>query len=289
MIESVVEQGWADHDKDSAGVLERTVQAIPRIEDAKHLPAVAALLVHVAGEHLGRWGDGLAALDRLAALPVHGPASPEAQALLRSRAALLLGSGDRAAAEDCIARAHPAVPTLPAASTRVRVLAVAASALAGQRRVDDAIALFEEALSLASYGPDKADPASRALAVTGNNLAASLEEKTGRSAAEDRLLELAAKTGRRYWEVAGTWLETERAEYRLCMTYVALGRSKDALDHATLCLALCEKNGADAAELFFAHEALAKASKARMKELLTKVEESMKNYCEETLAKLTTQ
>jgi len=260
VIESLIEQGWAEHDKDSAGVFERTSAAIPTIDDAKHLPAVAALIVHAAGEHLGRFREALAALDRLAALPVHRAGSAEAQALLRSRAALLLAAGDRAAAEDCIERAHAA--GLPVASTRARVLAVASAALAGQRQTPRAIALFEEALALAAYGPKKDDPAARALAVTGNNLAASLEEKPGRSAEEDRLLELASKTGRRFWEIAGTWLEVERAEYRLAMSYLALGRASQALVHAKECRAICEKNGADDEELKYAREVVSKAEAA---------------------------
>ncbi|MEZ0228788.1 MAG: hypothetical protein ACAI25_09200 [Planctomycetota bacterium] len=284
MIESLVEQGWAEHEKDSAGVLARCEGAIPEVTEAKHLPGLAALLVHVAGEHLGEWKRGLSALDRMMSLPVVKAGTAEAQALLRSRATLLLASGDRATADEVIARAQTA--GLPVASTRIRVLAVAASALAGQKQVEAGVALFEEALSLAAYGPDKADPAARALAVTGNNLACSLEEKKVRTPAEDRLLELAARTGRRFWEVAGTWIEVERAEYRLAMTCLALGRAKDAVTHANECLALCEKNGADAGELFFANEALARAHKARMVELLAEVDAGIRPWCEETLKKL---
>jgi hypothetical protein len=39
----------------------------------------------------------------------------------------------------------------------------------------------------------------------------------------------AAKTTRKYWEIAGTWLEIERAEYRLAMTYLAAGDLNVAL------------------------------------------------------------
>jgi tetratricopeptide (TPR) repeat protein len=279
VIEKLIEQGWADHDKDSAGVLARLAEAIPEVK-AADIPAFAGLLVHVSGEHLGRWDDGLALLGRLEA-----PAgTPEAQVLLRSRATLLLAKGDRRAGEELIERAHSGA--LPMASTRIRVLAVAAAALAGQRQIDEGIRLFQEALALATYGPGKEDPAARALAVTGNNLAASLEEKKDRDARGDALLELASRTARRFWEIAGTWLEVERAEYRLAMSFIALGRSREALAHATECLALCEKNGADAGERFFAHEALARAHRARMKELLGEVDPSLRSWCEETLQKL---
>jgi predicted DNA-binding WGR domain protein len=189
-MKEVLAEGWAEHDAvphdqalDAAGILERVADAIPGIASPRRILPVAGLIVHLAGEHLARWADGLALLDRLAALPGLEEGSKEAQALLRARAALLVASGDRAAAEECMARAHR--PELPAPSTRVRVLAVAASALAGvcpvatwperEGRVAEALVLFEEAVALAAYGPDGRDPAARALAVLGNDLACALE------------------------------------------------------------------------------------------------------------------
>ena len=63
----------------------------------------------------------------------------------------------------------------------------------------------------------------RALAVAANNLASSLEERSTRSAGERELMILAAQTARHYWGRAGGWLETERAEYRLAMSWVQAG------------------------------------------------------------------
>jgi tetratricopeptide (TPR) repeat protein len=295
-LDAFVSQGWTDHERDSAGVLARLPDALPLVTAPAHVATLTALLVHVAGEHLGRWHDGLALLERVAALSVVAPGSAEDQAVARGRATLLLCAGDRAGADALLARAHPA--GLPEGSTRARVLAVAASALAGQRRIDEALVLFDEALRVADYGPAKDDPAARALAVTGNNLACALEERPGRTAAEDRLLELAARTGRRFWEVAGGWTQVERAEYRLAMTFVALGRAQDALTHARACLSLCEANGADAGELFFAHEALARAHHAvgdaaaaraacaRMAELQATLDPSLADYAREVSAKV---
>lgn len=298
-LDTFVSQGWTDHERDSAGVLARLPDALPLVTAPAHVATLTALLVHVAGEHLGRWHEGLALLDRVAALPLVAPGSPEDQAVARGRATLLLCAGDRAAADALLVRAHPA--GLPEASTRARVLAVAASALAGQRRVDDALALFDESLRAADYGPTRDDPAARALAVTGNNLACALEERASRTPAEDRLLELAARTGRRFWEVAGGWMQVERAEYRLAMTYLALGRAADALTHASACLSVCEANGADAGERFFAHEALARAqhaagdaagaraARARMAEALATIDPSsggLADHARETAAKV---
>ena len=60
----------------------------------------------------------------------------------------------------------------------------------------------------------------RALAITGNGLACTLEEKPDRTADERALMILAAQTARHHWAIAGTWLETERAEYRLANTWL---------------------------------------------------------------------
>ena len=106
-------------------------------------------------------------------------------------------------------------------------------------------------------------PAVRALAVAGNNLAASLEERAERSAAERALMILAAQTGRRYWGRAGTWLEAERAELRLAMTWLAAGDPAQARQHALACLALVEAQPEPSPlERFFGHDALARAERA---------------------------
>ena len=78
--------------------------------------------------------------------------------------------------------------------------------------------------------------------------------------AETELMLLAAKTGRRYWEVAGTWLEVERAEYRLAMSLLAAGHPKAALVQAKLCVAICEDHGVIPYDHFFGWVATATAS-----------------------------
>ena len=108
----------------------------------------------------------------------------------------------------------------------------------------------------------EADPAHRALAVAGNNIACALEEKPGRSAAERELMILAATTGRIYWQRAGTWLETERAEYRLAMSWLQAGDAAQARKHALACRSLVQANAGPALESFFASEALARAEHA---------------------------
>lgn len=111
-----------------------------------------------------------------------------------------------------------------------------------------------------ALAPD--DAANRALAVAGNNLACTLEEKAGRSAEERELMILAAQTGLRFWAVAGGWLETERAEYRLAMTWLQVGDLVQARVHAQRCLDIVQRESAPALERFFAWEALAVVARA---------------------------
>jgi hypothetical protein len=118
--------------------------------------------------------------------------------------------------------------------------------------------LFEEALGLASYGPGREDPASRALAVTANNLACDLEERTDRSVSETALMVKAAEVARRFWEIAGGWEQVMWAEYRLANSLLKAGRAKDALKHVDLAAELCAHNNASMYDQFFVAEARAK-------------------------------
>ena len=157
--------------------------------------------------------------------------------------------------------------------------------------------LFRQSLEFASYGPGKGDPAARTLAITGNNLAADLEEKSDRSDGETKLMLKAAEIGRRYWEVSGTWVEVERAEYRLAISHLKAGDPKQALVHADNCLQICRDRQSSLFEQFFAHEARtrclrdlgqeddAKAALADAKSAFGNVEWSL-SYMKDVLKKL---
>lgn len=298
-LDNFMGQAWNDHATDSPGVWQRLPEGLALVTKAGDLPGFAALAVHVSGEHLGRWDDGLAFLGRLEALPVLAEgASPERKALARSKAILHRCKGDLASSERCEAAARTG-GSVPAASDGIRVRAVAAAALAGQHRTADALREWKAALELAAYGPDKTDPAARALAVTGNNLACDLEGKKDRTAEETALMLEAATTARRFWEVAGGWREVSMADYRLAMSLMAAGQATTALTHAALCLALIEANGSDPGELFFAREVMARASQAvgdragalserdRAAETVPGIaDEGTRDYCKSELAKL---
>lgn len=240
-------RAWDAHASDTDGVAATLIgEGLPLASSDDHRLALARLAKHVHGEHLGRWADGRATLARIGA----GMAGPAAATLKVLDASLGLAEGT----DD--------PRTGMSASERVRVTAMAASAL-GEHDTARAAALLHEALADAeTAGLADDDLAVRALAITGNSLAGTLEEKPTRTEAERELMILAARTSRTCWARAGTWLETERADYRLAMTWLQAGDAAEARRHAQACLAIVRENDAPALEHFFAWEALGAVERA---------------------------
>lgn len=245
-----LDQAWTDHVDHPAAVADR-IEAEGTSLAAKDtdVHALARLSHHVFGDHLGgapgRLDAGRAQLQRLAAHAQAGDGARAGIALLDASLALTAGG------------------TLPGGlgtSERIRVQALAASNLS-ERDCARAAALLQQALAEAEIAAlADGDPAVRALAITGNNLAVAFEGRPTRSADERALMILAARTGREYWGRAGTWLETERAEYRLAKTWLAAGDPVQARRHAQACLEIVRANpgeqGEVALEAFFGWEAL---------------------------------
>lgn len=109
---------------------------------------------------------------------------------------------------------------------------------------------------------------------------------------------LAAQTGRKYWEIAGTWLQVERAEYRVASTYLKADDPSSAVVHAQRCLKISQDNNAPALELFFAYEAITQVEKARnhsvgveiavrhAKTYFAQLSDYDKEWCKESLGRL---
>ncbi len=244
-------RAWDEHAGNPEGVLARLqADAQALLHTAARRPALLHLAHHVCGEHLGRWQEGLSLLQRLSALPADasdGTADPAAARFIASLA--LAGElGDR---RDGLS-----------VSDRIRVTALAAASLAAHDSTR-AHALLQEALAqFDAAGLPPGDPCTRALAASSNNLAATLEERPQRSAEEVALMLLAAQSARRFWAVAGGWLETERAEYRLAHSWRAAGDTARARHHALACLEIVAAHGDVPLELFFGLEALCLAEHA---------------------------
>ena len=234
-FDSFIDQAWTDHATDASAVATRLqAEGLPLLTAAGQIPRFAHLAAHVHGDHLGRWQDGVQFQRQLDALPFCPAEGDTPAALRRYIASLSLAAGT-----------HDERPAL-VGSDRIRVTAMTAEALADV-----------ETAGLPDDGPH-----ARALAITGNNLAATLEELPERSAAQRALMILAAQTARRFWAIAGTWLETERAEHRLAMTWLQAGDLAQARRHAQQCLAIVAANDGAALERFFGWEALGRIERA---------------------------
>lgn len=297
-FEEFSSRGWREHGTEAEAVWNGLPEGLELADTPARIFSLAHLAAHVAGDHLGRWDDGIAFLDRLAALPSFDPATLEGKGLRRLQGVLHYCAGRPEAAEERLALAQPG-GAIPPQSVRVRMLAAAASALASNHRIADATRALDEALRLAEYGPNREDPAGRDLAVAGNNLACELEERAELTPPETAFMLRAAEVGRRFWEIAGGWLQVERAEYRLAMSHLRAGLMPQALAHAQECLRVVSENGSEAGEVFFAHEALAKvrhalgqheaarADRRAAAAALPKItDDGFRSYCEGELEKL---
>lgn len=212
------------------------------------------LAEHVLLAHLG---DAAGLQQMLAALPPR-PALHTAFQAARQRAAWILAmlAGRTMADEPAPALRWRALQNLVLAHVHQAHWSLAHEALTAPQA---------EALQ----HPD-AD-ARKAYAATANNVALELRQAwphwqasaDAAGAAEAAALMLAAaQLSRQAWAAAGTWLNIERAEYQLALCHAVLGQGEAALQHARACLSLCEAQGADAVERFFAQEAMAWAHRA---------------------------
>lgn len=241
-FQKFLDQAWMDHGNQTQKVVGQFAGGLGLVEKSSDVVALGHLITHVMGEHLGDWSNGRAWLSQLSENP-HAKNPESLQALARFDAVLTLAGGG----EVQVSKFTP--------SEWARVLAMSASCVNERKESARAVGFLREAVRVAT-GLSDTDPAYRNLAMTGNNVAASLEERPDRSDLENELMLLAAETGRTYWEKAGTWLEVERAEYRLAQTCLKLGDADRALKHAKAGLTICVANGAPALELFFTHEVL---------------------------------
>lgn len=251
-FDSFLDQAWNEHATQPEAVAARLAgPGLALVQDERQLGELAALAQHVHGQHLGRWAEGVGFQQQLAALPLLAPGSATAQALQRHTTVLQLAGGSAAL--------NPALP--PAEHTRLQALTAAALALHDSPRAG---ALLQAAVAGAGTLPD-GDPAVRALAAASNNLASALQEEAQLSQAQQRLMVQAAQVARATWERAGTWLEVERADYRLALCLAKAGEPGAARAHAQACLARVQAQpepGAPALEHFFGWECRARVEAA---------------------------
>jgi hypothetical protein len=249
-FDAFMESAWTAHGERPDDVAAQLADALTLPQDAAQLQRFASLATHVYGEHLGRWRDGVLLLDALRTTPAFDGGGDATRALARHVATLRHAAGDA-----------DALGTL-ARDDQAAALAAAASALAGRQAFERAIDAHVAACALAAAGIAKDSPANRALAVAGNNLAVTLEGKRDRSPRETQAMLDAAQSALVHWKVAGTWVEEERAHYRLARSRLCAGDAQGAVASAAHCIALCDTNHAPPFEFFFGYAALALAHRA---------------------------
>ncbi len=249
-LTAFIDQAWQDHGDDARGVADRLPQALAMKADEGELLRLIGLAHHVLAEHLGAWQEGLDYCERVRALPAFDAALESGASLSRVQAALKLSG----------ALADERADLSTSDQVRVTVMAAANLALLDTER---AASLLQQACNdaLAAALP-ASDPAPRSIAASANGIAATLEENPARTSGETALMLAAAEAARRFWEIAGTWLEVERAEYRLAMSCTQAGQLERARGHARQCLTIVQAHDNVALEVFFGFEALAAVERA---------------------------
>lgn len=249
-IDAFLEAAWNDHGDRPQEVAARIAASLHLVQAPEHLPPFVRLLTHVYGEHLGQWNPGIELLESLRAHSAAAPGGAAARPIEVAIATLRFGDGDASALAALTSQ------------EQVAALANASSALAARSEIRRAIDAYEQARRAAQSASPTEAPALRTLAAAGNNLAVSLEAKGDRSTFETQAMLAAAEAALMHWRQVGTWLEEERAEYRLARSRLEAGDANAAVQSAERCVAGCERNNAPPFEQFFAHAVLACAHRA---------------------------
>ena len=278
-------KAWDDHATQAAAVAARIGgEGLALARADADTAALARLAHHVLGEHLGRWAEGRQLLFQVATSDPAGGTTGAAVRIFDASLALAGGLED------------PRASMSP--SDRIRVTSYAAATQAERDPPRAGSLLREAALEFDTESLPDTDLACRAIALNGNNVATTLGEKLQRSDAERDLMVLAARTARDYWARAGTWLELERAEYRLAVSWLKAGDLTAARRHARKCLDIVRENDAQALEWFFAWEATALADRAsgnhaaaaraaqEMQQAFERLAEADRGWCKPTLDRM---
>ena len=249
-FDTFLSTAWSDHGERPREVADQLGTSLHLVDVPARVPPYARIVTHVFGEHLGEWQAGIDLLAQMRALAAwDGNDAAAVNAVAQGIATLRHARGDDAALEGLSVEA------------RIGALATVSALFAGRGETAKALAAYADALALADRGLPAGSPAIRALAVGGNNLAATLEEKKDRDDAATAGMVMAARSALKYWKQAGTWLEDERAEYRLGKSLLQAQRPHEAIASAQRCVAVCATNDAPAFERFFAHAVLAQAQR----------------------------
>ena len=270
---------WATHAENPRFLADDFKSQFTLMESVEDVMAMSKLIVHVCGEHLGDWEKGIELLRKIK----NNATISDKSEMNRYVAILNLGNNPKSSID------HMSL------SDQAHVYAMTASALTSLGGLKNAERFFKSAVEIAKTTLLKNDPAHKAIAMAGNNIACRLDEKIELTSHESELMIFAAKEARLSWELAGTWKEVERAEYRLSKSFFKNRDFKTALIHAEACMEIIRSNKEEPVEIFFASEVLAlshyqlknqmgfASAIAQMKGAFDELESSDQNWCQKTL------
>ncbi len=119
-LDTLLKTAWNDHGDAPQAVADVLAANCSRVEASAQVPPFVRLLIHVYGEHLGQWHQGVELLSSLCQQLAFTPDEAASVALQKAEATLRYASGDTTALDDLV---DP---------LRASVLASAASAFAGR-------------------------------------------------------------------------------------------------------------------------------------------------------------
>jgi hypothetical protein len=262
-FDAFINQSWQQHEAAPLQTYRQLEQALGEVEDTNHAERILPLMLHTSIGHLHTPKQFLTSLDKLE----NGVAT---QCLARQRA--------KAVAQYFVDQSTDLIEHLEDLDQR-RVFAQIANELSAMNELEQASKWLAKA-AVEIESDEVTEPLARSIAITGNNLACQYEELEARSEAQIEHMLEAATLALEYWKVAGGWMQEERAEYRLAMSFLKADNPQQAKVHADRCEAICRQNGEDAFELFYAHDLLMLVhyhlSQASKRELATNDQQ----YCE---------
>lgn len=273
-----INKAWSDHATDAQGVYDTLKNGADLITSGDDIPVLARLINHVCGDHLGLWDHGVQKLEALTSHPKYVVGSESELAIKRLISTLKLSADSGTSLKSF------------SLSDQIRIYAISSGQLMERGEAERAKEYFIRSLELAMGGLGKDDPANRALAITGYNLACTLEEKTQRSVAEKELMILAAKNSLKYWAVIGGPEETAVGEYRLSQSYLKADQIEDAYVHAQESIEACVEHNLTPINHFYGYETLAmaevrRANRAGASKAFEKMEENYGRLTEEEKVK----
>ncbi len=274
-FENLIQECWAEHATNTSQVAEKLSQVSPQEIEDKDIAAYVKILIHTYGSHLNQFNKAIEILNTI---------SEHKARLGQVNHALNVGL---AVANTCVGNLEAAhefsQKAFLRAVTKSAILQIKASAAfemsTENGATTEARRVFKEALCLAEELKEFDKPLARNLAMAGNGIACWLEQKETLSDDETQFLLQAAAAGRQYWEIAGTWLQVARAEYRLAMSHIKAKQLDKALFHAQECAKINVENNADSYELFFANQALALVYREKCIHLKSMVHEDHQEFC----------